>query len=219
MSQTDDARLREDVLDELDWNVLVDARQLDASVCDDVVTLVGTVGSLAEKLTAQSAVESLDQVRDVVSHIDVKRPAASSPTDEELHDVIAHVLTWDALVPEHEVGLDVTDGWVTLAGVVTSESQRAEAERAIVRIVGVRGVDNRIEVAGPDRELAKVRDAIDLALRRRAVHRARKIDVIIDDGVVVLRGVVESLEQKRAVYEAVAHAPGIDVVCDELSLG
>ena len=111
------------------------------------------------------------------------------------------------------------DGWVTLAGVVASKSQRIEAERATSRIVGVRGLTNRIEVGEPTRTLDDVRIAIDDALQRRAVHRARKIDVIVDNGAIVLRGTVESLEQKRAIREAVAHAPGVDVVCDELTLG
>ena len=209
-----DDKIREVVLEELEWNSLVDAATLDASVEGGVVTLVGTVASLAEKLTAQSAIESLDRVHDVVSHIDVKRAKESSPSDPELREVAAHVLTWDALVPENEVGLDVLDGWVTLAGVVSSQSQRDEAERAISRLLGIRGIDNRIEVAGASAALGEVRRAIDDALQRRARHRARKIDVIVDDGVIVLRGAIESLDQQHAVHEAVAHAPGVDVVCD-----
>lgn len=214
-----DDKIREVVLEELEWNSLVDAATLDASVEGGVVTLVGTVASLAEKLTAQSAIESLDRVHDVVSHIDVKRAKESSPSDPELREVAAHVLTWDALVPENEVGLDVLDGWVTLAGVVSSQSQRDEAERAISRLLGIRGIDNRIEVAGASAALGEVRRAIDDALQRRARHRARKIDVIVDDGVIVLRGAIESLDQQHAVHEAVAHAPGVDVVCDELTIG
>lgn len=215
--RNDDAELRAIVLRELDWNSLLDASQLDAAVEGGVVTLVGTVRSLAEKLAAQSAIESLDRVHDVVSRIDVKR--AERPTDTELRDVIADVLTWDALVPEHTVGLDVCDGKVTLAGHVSSASQRVEAERAVSRVVGVRGVDNRIAVDPTTRELGEVREAIDDALRRRAEHRSRKIDVIVDDGAIILRGTVESLDQKRAVREAVAHAPGVLAVCDELAIG
>ncbi len=215
----DDVRLRETVLDELEWNSLVDATELDVMVDDGVVTLVGTVPSLAEKLAAQSAVESLDEVRDVVSCVEVKRVENAGPTDEQLRDVMVHVLTWDALVPERNIELDVLDGWVTLAGTVASDSQRTEAERAIARILGVRGVENRIEVVDPTGTINDVRQAIDDALQRRAKHRSHKIDVIVDEGAVILRGTVESLDQKHAVHEAVAHARGVEVVCDELSIG
>lgn len=216
MRQSPDDALRAIVLDELETNAVVEASTLDATVDDDVVTLVGTVRSLAEKLTIQSAVESLDRVRGVVSHIEVKRTQDSNPSDEELRDVLARVLTWDALVPEHDVGLDVFDGHVTLSGTVTTESQRDEAERAISRVLGVRGLDNRIEIARGTKALGDVRRAIDRTLQRRAAHRARKIDVIVDDGAIVLRGEVESIGQRDALHAAVAHAPGVDVVCNEL---
>ena len=220
MRQSHEESLRDSVLREFESNPHLDASTLDASVDagvdGSVVTLVGTVASLAEKLTIQSAVESLDQVHDVVSHIDVKRLEESDPTDQELRDVLAHVLIWDALVPENAVGLDVLDGWVTLAGIVASESQRDEAEHAISRILGVRGIDNRIEVAEASMTIRDVRRAIDSTLQRRAAHRSRKIDVIVDDGVVVLRGEVESLDQRNALHAAVAHAPGVDAVSNEL---
>lgn len=216
MRQSPEESLRASVLQELEWNPVVDASTLDATVDDGVVTLVGTVRSLAEKLTIQSAVESLNQVHDVVSHIDVKRIQDASPSDQELRDVLAHVLTWDALVPEHDVGLDVLDGRVTLAGIVTTQSQREEAERAISRVLGVRSVDNRIEVAETSMALDEVRRAIEGTLQRRAAHRSRKIDVIVDDGAVVLRGEVESSEQRDALHAAVAHAPGVNVVSNEL---
>jgi osmotically-inducible protein OsmY len=84
--------------------------------------------------------------------------------------------------------------------------------------VGIRGVANDIRLSEPQLTPNAVRDAIENALERRALHRSRKIDVIVDDGAVILRGTVESLGQKRTIREAVGHAPGVDIVCDELNV-
>jgi len=214
--QSEDVALRNAVLEEFEWNVLLDPSQLGVDVNDRVVTLVGTLDSIAQKLTAQSAAESVDGVHDVLSRIDVKIPVAAQRTDEEIAQVVDHVLTWDALVPEQEVAVSVDDAWVTLAGAVPTRRQAEEAERAVSHLVGIRGVTNNLELSDPPVTPEAVRGSIQQALERRAEHRARKIDVIVDDGAVVLRGSVESLGQKRAVRSAAGHAPGVDVICDEL---
>ena len=214
--QSDDVVLRNAVIEEFEWNALLDPSQLGVDVTNRVVTLVGTLDSIAQKLTAQSAAESVDGVRDVLCRIDVKIPVAAQRTDEEIARIVDQVLTWDALVPEQDVAVNVEDAWVTLAGAVPTRRQAEEAERAVSHLVGIRGVTNNLQLSDPPVTPEAVRQAIQHALERRAEHRARKIDVIVDDGAVVLRGSVESLGQKRTVRSAAGNAPGVDVICDEL---
>ena len=214
--QSDDVVLRNAVIEEFEWNALLDPSQLGVDVTNRVVTLVGTLDSIAQKLTAQSAAESVDGVRDVLCRIDVKIPVAAQRTDEEIARIVDQVLTWDALVPEQDVAINVDNAWVTLAGAVPTRRQADEAERAVSHLVGIRGVTNNLQLSDPPVTPEAVRQAVQQALERRAEHRARKIDVIVDDGAVVLRGSVESLGQKRTVRSAAGHAPGVDVICDEL---
>jgi osmotically-inducible protein OsmY len=216
--QSGDVALRSAVLEELEWNTLLDASQLNAEVNNRVVTLVGTVDSIAEKLTAQSAVESIDGVHDVLSRIDVKVREAAQRTDEEIARVVLDVLTWDALVPEQDIMVTVDDAWVTLAGAIPTRRQAEEAERAVSHLIGIRGITNDLELSDPPVTPEAVRHSIEQALARRATHRARKIDVIVDRGTVVLRGTVESLGQMNAVHHAVGHAPGVEVIRDELHM-
>lgn len=214
--RTDDEKLRDAVLEALDRDQLLDVSQLDVDVDDGVITLVGTVGSVAQKLAAQSIAEMVSGVRDVLSLIDIKVPTGVQRSDEALDDIIGQVLAWDALVPEKRVTHRVSNAWVTLAGKAATRSQAREAERAVSRLLGIRGVTNDIELDEPMLTPSAVREAVDRALVRRAVHRADKIDIIVDDGEVVLRGTVESIGQKQAVHNAVGHLPGVDVLCDEL---
>ena len=214
--ESDDVVLRNAVLEEFEWNALLDPSRLGVDVTNRVVTLVGTLDSIAQKLTAQSAAESVDGVRDVLCRIDVKIPVAAQRTDEEIARIVDQVLTWDALLPEQDVAINVDNAWVTLAGAVPTRRQADEAERAVSHLVGIRGVTNNLQLSDPPVTPEAVRQAIQHALERRAEHRARKIDVIVDDGAVVLRGSVESLGQKRTVRSAAGNAPGVDVICDEL---
>lgn len=213
---TDDHELRSLVLDELAWDALVDATQVDASVDRGVVTLVGTVPSYAAKLAAQHAAEAVTGVHDLVNEIDVVPHEPRRPSDEELGQMVGQVLEWDALVPEGDLSARVTDGWVMLSGTVTTASQRREAERVVSHLLGVRGVDNRIAVTAPALAPDDVRGAIADALRRRATHRVGHIDVVVDGSQVTLRGEVQTEGEKTAVLGAVSHAPGVAGVCDEL---
>lgn len=213
-----DDELRDLVVDELAWDALIDDSQIDVQVVGGIVTLVGTVPSYAEKLAAQDAARAVDGVHDLVNEIDVKRSAGAHPSDDELRVIIDRVLDWDALVPERDLNASVADGWVTLSGTVSTASQRAEAERAISHLQGVRGIRDTIEIAEPDVSTEDVHHAIVEALTRRAAHRAADIDVVIDGPSVTLRGVAQTEGEKTAILGAVSHAPGVRGVCDELRL-
>jgi osmotically-inducible protein OsmY len=218
-ARSEDEGLRRAILEELDWDALVDAAQLDVTVEDGVVTVVGTVSSVAEKVATLQAIEAVAGVHDVVVGVDVKVPSAAERTDADLHGVVAQVLTWDALVPEQDLTHRVADGVVTLGGTVPTERQRQEAERAVGHLMGVAGVTNEIRISDQDLSPGDVRGAIGEALRRRAAHSARHIDVTIDGPRITLSGSVQTPGEKRAILGAVSHAPGVELVCDELAVG
>jgi osmotically-inducible protein OsmY len=211
-----DKSVRDDVLDELGWDTFVDETQIEVEVADGVVTLVGTVDSYARKLAAQEAAHAVAGVRDLVNAIDVRQSSETQPTDRALEDMARQLLTWDALVPDRDIDVSVSDGWVTLSGEVSVAAQRGEAERAVAHLVGVRGVHNEIAVHRPDLTPDDVRLKIQEALRRRATHLASHIDITVDDGAVTLSGSTQTPREKLAILGAVSHAPGIQVVCDEL---
>jgi osmotically-inducible protein OsmY len=218
-AKSEDEALRRAILGELDWDALVDATQLDVTVGGGLVTVVGTVSSVAEKVAALQATEAVVGVHDVVVRVDVKVPLAAERTDADLDDVVEQVLAWDALVPEQDLTHRVVDGRVTLGGTVPTERQRQEAERAVGHLMGVAEVTNEIRISDPDLTPDDVRRAIGEALRRRAAHSARHIYVTIDGSTIILVGSVQTSEEKRAILGAVRHAPGVDLVCDELTVG
>ncbi len=211
-----DVALQESIVGDLEWHALIDATQLTVSVEQNVVTIAGTVPSMAEKLVVLDTVESVDGVRDIICEVDVKLPAESSRPDAKLRKAVAHVLEWDALVPEQDLTFVVLDGWVTLRGTVPTSIQRDEAERLVSHLIGVRGVSNEIGLAEVPLEPATVREALVTALERRARHEANHIDLVVEGNRVTLSGTVASPRARRAVIGAVSHAPGVEALCAEL---
>ena len=206
------------MLDELDWDAMVDAAQIDAAAQRGVVTLVGTVASYGEKLAAEAAAQAVHGVHDLINDIDVRPGGDLYPSDEELEEMATSVLKWDALVPDASVEALVSSGWITLRGEVTLPAQRDRAEQVVGHLAGVSGVTNQITIETPDLLPADVRASIENALTRRAIHQAAHIDIVVDGPTVTLAGTVQSPLEKRAILGAVRHAPGINLVCDELHI-
>ena len=83
-------------------------------------------------------------------------------------------------------------------------------------LAGVHGVTNKITVKQPRVMAARICEAIEQALERRAEREAKRIDVKVEDGVVTLSGRVYSWEEKLAVAAAARYAPGVTALKDHL---
>ena len=55
------------------------------------------------------------------------------------------------LIPDDNIKVQVSDGWVTLEGTVEWYYQKEAAERAVRYLRGVKGVINKIAVTPPER--------------------------------------------------------------------
>jgi osmotically-inducible protein OsmY len=73
--------------------------------------------------------------------------AGARKSDAQIQQEVLTELQRDPRVEETEVGVQVTDGWVTLEGTVDFWHEREDAERAIRNLASVRGVTNRITAA------------------------------------------------------------------------
>ena len=72
--------------------------------------------------------------------------AVAHQTDEDIQREVLLELKWDAKIAPIEIGVSVKNGVVTLIGQVDTFSKRWVAERAALRVRGVKGVANEIEV-------------------------------------------------------------------------
>jgi osmotically-inducible protein OsmY len=209
-----DGVLQQRVRDELEWHPRVNAPEIVATVKNGVVTLSGSVDSFAKKAEALEAVHQISGVLDVADEVIVRTWRAKA--DQDIAETVRLALGWDVYVPDEQIRSTVSGGWVTLEGEVDRWQQRDDAARCVERLSGVRGVTNRIEVAPPKVDAAKIRSSIEGALARRAEREARHIDVAAFDGVVTLTGKVDSWAEKNAVGKLASYSPGVRTVTNNI---
>jgi osmotically-inducible protein OsmY len=220
-----DVALKDAVLEELRWDGRVEETDIGVEVDKGVVTLTGTVSSYTKKLAAAEAAHRVDGVLDVANDITVRLPGSPGHSDTEIATAVRQALQWDVLVPDEDIQSTVTNGVVSLAGTVNTYLQRADAERAVRNLSGVREIVNHLEVSHPDVNYvgpgaqSDLEDAIEAALERRAERAARRVRVSVKEGVVTLKGHVATWGDKEAILGVVAHAPGIRSVRDEMAYG
>ena len=211
-------KLRDDILDELGYEPIVDAAHIGVAVDQNVVTLTGHVGSYAQKLAAISAVRRVRGVQGIADEIEVRYSSDAKPSDDEIAKRAINTLVWDSVVPSEAIKVTVRDGWVTLTGKVNWHYQKSSAERDIGRLSGVHGVINNIEIEA-HAKAGNVKRKIEDALKRHAEVEAKEIIVTVrDDGEVLLEGKVDNWAEKFAVEDAAWSAPGVKNVRDRLTI-
>lgn len=217
MTQKSDEELKQLVTAELRWDTRVDETEIGVAVINGVVTMTGVVNSFGKKLAAQEAAHRVSGVMDVANDIKVKTLGPNVRDDTDIARAVRHALEWDVWVHDQDIQSTVSDGWVTLDGVVESLTERDDAERIIGKLVGVRGVTNKL-IVSPKVTASNVRNLIQEALERRADHEAGRIEISVREGVVTLSGKVRNYGEKRAILGAVSHAPGVNSVTDHLRI-
>ena len=135
-----DLRVRNAVMQQLEWDPAVDASAIGVSAREGAVALTGTINTYAGKIAAERAAKRVHGVRAVANDIEVT--LALGRTDADIAADAATMLRLHNEVPE-SVQAAVHHGHVTLTGTVDWHYQRLQAEKVIRGIRGVRHVLDR----------------------------------------------------------------------------
>jgi len=206
-----DEEIRADVLEELKWDPRVQSNEIGVAVKNGIVTLTGWVDSYLKKIAAEEAALRVRGVTAVANDIEVRLPESDQRTDADIAAAVVNALKWDAAIPEGQVTVTVSKGWVTLKGEVDYQFQKIEAEHAARRVTGVIGVTNLITVK-PRLSPTDLKQSIEKALIRNAETDAKRITVEVQGSKVILRGTVRSYAEKQAAADTAWSAPGVTEV-------
>jgi osmotically-inducible protein OsmY len=217
VSTRSDVSIQEDVLEELKWDSRVQPNEIGVSVKDGIVTLTGWVDSYLKKMAAEQAAHRVQGVKAVANDIEVRLPSSSERTDADLAAAVLNALRWDAFIPAGKIDVTVSKGWVTLKGEVDYQFERQDAERAVERLSGVKGVSNLITVK-PRLSPTDLKQKIEKALVRNAETDASHITIEVQGSKVILRGTVHAYAEKKAAEDTAWSAPGVSEVDNRITV-
>ncbi|MEK1889340.1 MAG: BON domain-containing protein [Phyllobacterium sp.] len=213
-----DMVLRQNIIDELEFEPSLNAANIGVSVENGVVTLTGHVATYIEKNTAADVVCRVKGVRGIAQDMEVRPIGSHRTADDEIAKRALNILSWSTTIPDGTVQVRVEDGWVVLTGTVEWNYQKIAATEAVRALAGVFDVANNIRVR-PHVSSFDVKKRIEDALNRSARIEPSDIRVAVDDsGNVVLEGHVKVWADRKLAAQAAWSAPGVKMVVDLLTV-
>lgn len=222
-----DKEIQAEVEKRLKWNVLLDGYLIEVAVDNAVVTLSGTVGSLAEYDTAYrlawvAGVDEVDagqlSVHDWAKDDMVREEALPDVKDSELEEAIKDAMLYDPRVLSFEIDVEVAHGYATLTGTVDNLKAKLAAEDLADNVIGVYTVNNYIKVLGADVYDYEIEADVEAALLANPYTESYEIGVRAKDGVVTLTGTVDTFLEKAEAADEVASVTGVSRVVNKLQV-
>ena len=136
------------------------------------------------------------------------------------HDVAAE-LEFQPSVNAAAIGVEVSDGVVTLSGHVDSHAEKWYAETAAQRVEGVKGlvINLHVELPGPHkRSDADIVRAASEALKWNITIPKDAVQVIVEHGKVTLTGDLSWDYQRRAAEVAMRNLVGVTGVNNQIAV-
>lgn len=141
--------------------------------------------------------------------------------DFQLKEHVEEELSWEPSVNQTGIGVSVHDAIVTLSGRVRSYSEKGAAERAVLRIRGVKALASELEVTLPgeyertDEDVA--RSAANVLVWNAALPKDA-IKIKASNGWLTLSGAVPWNYQRIIAERAVSHLVGVKGLTNEIQL-
>jgi osmotically-inducible protein OsmY len=203
-----DLKTQHDILNELDFEPMIDASQISVTVKNGVATLKGAVRDYRQKWIAEWAAKKIGGVKTIVNSIEVQLLPRDVCSDEDLAAAVKYHFEWDVVVPSADIKVTVSRGSVTLEGTVREQHQRQKAEDIVRDLIGVREIANLITVA-PKALTSDFKSRIDEAFKRLVEPDADNIEVEVKEGTAILAGEVQFWAEREEAERIVWAAPGV----------
>ncbi len=140
-------------------------------------------------------------------------------TDTQIQRDVLAELKWEPSVNAAQIGVEVKDGIVTLAGKVNSFSEKWNAERAARRVCGVKALAIEMDVSLPgssQRSDADIAHSAVNVLAWMTYLPEDAVEVVAEKGWITLSGEVDWDYQKQAAMGAVRHLMGVTGVSNQI---
>jgi osmotically-inducible protein OsmY len=209
--------LRKRIIEQLEWDPRVSAKDVKVAVDESMAILTGTVPNLRARIAATDAAWSVWGITAVRNNLRL------APL-ERIGDPIIKLRVEDALKGDPyfdgtDIKVSVDAGAVTLRGTVDAFWKKGLAQTLVEADRDVVEVKNEIAVV-PSKRFTDELIAKDImgTLERSASVKAEAVNVSVSGGSVTLTGEVPSWTAKRAAQDAAWYTPGVTEVSDRLTV-
>lgn len=142
-------------------------------------------------------------------------------TDSQLQQDVMAELKWEPAVHASQIGVEVKDGVVTLAGEVSSYSEKLAAERATQRVHGVKAM--AVEMTVKLSALGQRTDTDIAASARNILGWSSSlptdaVKVMVEGGWLTLSGDVEWQYQRQDAADSVRFLSGVTGVSNQIAV-
>jgi osmotically-inducible protein OsmY len=142
-------------------------------------------------------------------------------TDKDLKQHVQNALEWDPSIDQSDIGVSVDEGVVTLRGNVRSYGEKSMAEQVTLRVYGVKGIANNLDVrlgSSATRTDTDLAQAAVGALAWNTFVPAGKVTVSVSHGVITLKGTLDWQYQKDAAARVVRDLTGVKAVANDIAV-
>jgi osmotically-inducible protein OsmY len=212
-----DAQIQTDVQNQLKWEPQLNAAQIGVSVNNGIVTLSGIVDTYPKKMAAERVTKNVIGVKAVALDIQVGISPVNRKSDTEIAEACVNALRWDSSVPDDKIKVKVENGTVSMEGTVEWGYQRLAAKNALVKLTGVKGVNNMIVIKQKPSSI-DIKQRIRESFITTAGHEADNIRLEVLGSKVTLRGSVKSHYEKEEAENTAWATPGVNEVENKIEV-
>jgi osmotically-inducible protein OsmY len=145
--------------------------------------------------------------------------AQETPTvldDKGIAQAVRRNVQWQ--LPSQRVTVRSAEGVVSLSGTASSLSAKREMVKAAERVRGVRDVVDKIDLEPVARSDDEIKRDVEQALADRSAIDVSAIEVSVENGGVILAGILSSPQQKHLIAQVAADTRGVREVRNNISL-
>jgi osmotically-inducible protein OsmY len=221
-----DFDIKKEIDEVMAFDIWVDPLMIDVKVKNGEVTLIGTVGSAAEKRRARidAWTYGVKKVND--DRLEVKWWARdtmqkeskySDMSDNDIKNAVRDAFLYDPRVLSFEPVISVQNGVVTLTGIVDNLIARRAAERDASNTVGVWRVKDFLKVRSrqPYSD-ALIKQHIEHAFVTNPLIEPYQLETIVINGKVYLNGRVEFTFEKEQAERLASRQPGVEAIDNDI---
>jgi len=142
-------------------------------------------------------------------------------SDTQLQQDVLAELKWEPSINAAQIGVEVKDGIVTLAGHVNTYAEKYDAERATQRVPGVKAlaVEMDVKLVGTNnRTDADIAQSAENVLQWTTYLPKDAVKIKVENGWVTLTGEVEWQYQREAATSAIRYLMGVSGVSDQIAI-